>query len=130
MSRSQRQHRVLWIAAFAAFLHAMLPTLHGLLGHESWQAICSTGGQITLVDTSDASSDATTAPLPSDSTHLKALQCPLCLAGAHLFDVPTTLQPSFARPELDFPLPVEQAVPALAHRRDWAFSSRGPPVSS
>lgn len=124
MSRPQRQLDVIWMAAFAAFLHAMLPTLHGLLNHESWQAVCSTGGQVTLVDTSDAGSPH------SDSAQPKALQCPLCLAGAHLFHMPATRQASFARPELDYPLPVEQASPALTHRHDWAFSSRGPPLMS
>ncbi|MFM2059576.1 MAG: hypothetical protein RLY71_3961 [Pseudomonadota bacterium] len=127
MTRPQRQRHVLWMAAFAAFLHAMLPTLHGLINQEGWQAVCSTGGQVTLVDTSDASADVSTGSPHSDSASLKALQCPLCLAGAHLFDLPAPQQLSFSRPELDYAPPDEQTAPVPGHRHDWAFSSRGPP---
>lgn len=129
MTRPQRQLHVLWMAAFAALLHAVLPTLHGLLNHESWQAVCSTGGQFTLVDTSNSSADDVGSSHADDAS-LKALQCPLCLAGAHLFDLPATRQLSFARPELDYAPPDEHTSPVPGHRHDWAFSSRGPPLMS
>ncbi|MEX8517415.1 MAG: DUF2946 family protein [Leptothrix sp. (in: b-proteobacteria)] len=125
-----QQARVIWIAVFAAILHALLPALHQLSAQEQLQAVCTLGGQLTLVAV-DTAADPTQRGEPANTTALKALECPLCLAGAHLADAPPTSQPlSFARPELSFIAPILRVPVAHQSRRTLAFSSRAPPVLS
>lgn len=125
---SIRRQRVLWIAALAAMLHALLPALHGLYGQESWQTVCSNTGSLTLIDVSaEAGPDS---PGPTGQSALAAAQCPLCLAGAHLLLTPRAAAGDPTRPELRHvrpPQPAAGARPSSLLPAPWA---RGPPVLS
>jgi hypothetical protein len=126
--RQTPQTRVLWIAAFAAFLHALLPTLHQLSAREQLQAVCVLGGQITLV-----AIDTTAGPAEQDqrdSPAHKTQECPLCLVGAHLADAPPAQLLPFARVKLPFIAPLTRVPVTRENRRALAFSSRAPPTSS
>lgn len=120
--------RVIWIAAFAAFLHALLPAVHQLAAQEHLQLVCSVGGQLTLLATGSAAAAASGSR--DDGNSLQPPDCPLCLAGSHLAGTPPRHGPAFTRPELSFDDPTRHAPSVLESRRVLAFLSRAPPATS
>ncbi|OVZ60730.1 hypothetical protein CDO44_08380 [Pigmentiphaga sp. NML080357] len=113
--------RLAWLALLCALWHAAMPMAHAAAARPALlAALCSQQGTVAV-------------PLPpkdGDPHVLAALQCPLCLAGAHV----ATLPPPVAGPEISVALDLGPAYrtaraacdfPATPHLH---FSPRAPPA--
>jgi len=112
--------RFVWLALLCLLWHAALPIAHASAAAPQWLGVlCSAQGGVSVP----------AAPRDGDPHALAALQCPLCVAGAHIALPPPAAQASIGpardlgrvhRPAHAAPFPL---VPPHLH-----FSSRAPPA--
>ncbi|MDH2239582.1 DUF2946 domain-containing protein [Pigmentiphaga sp. GD03639] len=112
--------RFVWLALLCVLWHTAMPVAHASAGPPPW---------LSVLCTAQGSVPAPQDPRDGDPHALAALQCPLCLAGAHAALPPPAVQAQIAPArDLGQACRPTRALPSLPIPPHLHFSSRAPPA--